>query len=96
MSVPTLVQCDLVTSIRFDKALLNAKWNNDIEGPCSFLFLNLHVDRLRNAASQHGWSTAVSSITYEKLKSACQSAIARDDSSRQDVIGEVYKVGPLG
>jgi len=94
MSVRT-AQYDLVTSIRFDEALLDAKWNNDTDGPCSFLFLNLHVERLRNAASQHGWSTAVNSITYEKLKSACQSAVSEVDSSGQDVIGEVYKIRVL-
>lgn len=67
---------ELLTSTRFDSFLLSLRWNNDQDGPSPFLLLPYHFDRLIAAAERHGWGHVKCSLTYEKLKSACNDVLA--------------------
>jgi len=66
---------ELLSSTRFDCLLSRLKWNNDRDGPCFFLLLEYHLDRLRDATRQHGWEQAKASLTYDSLKSSCHTAM---------------------
>lgn len=67
---------ELLSSTRFDRLLSTLKWNNDQMGPCLFLLLQYHLDRLIDAAEQHGWSQIRGSLTFDTLKSTCFNALA--------------------
>ncbi|KAF9469789.1 aminotransferase [Collybia nuda] len=76
---------ELLSSTRVDTLLPTLGWNNDHAGPSSFILLPYHLDRLRDAAEQHGWTHARRTLTYDAIKSACQVALAdRDDQTASD------------
>jgi 4-amino-4-deoxychorismate lyase len=65
----------LLTSTRFDPFLRTLAWNNDQSGPCPFLLLQYHLDRLAAAVEQHGWHAIKNILTYERIKSSCETAV---------------------
>ncbi|KAI0081095.1 D-aminoacid aminotransferase-like PLP-dependent enzyme [Panus rudis PR-1116 ss-1] len=68
---------ELLSSTRYDEQLLNVDWNTSVNNgtPSPFLLLPYHVDRLRDAAHQHGWSDAPLSLA--SLSKVCEEAITR-------------------
>ncbi|KAF5385332.1 hypothetical protein D9615_001199 [Tricholomella constricta] len=81
---------ELLSSTRFDCFLSRLKWNNDPEGPCLFLLLQYHLDRLIDAADRHGWKEAKTSLTYDALKSSCHSVLA--DCNDQRDKSQAFKI----
>jgi len=71
---------DLITATRFDCLLSTFAWNNGQDGPSDFLLLQYHLDRLVHAAELHGWHKAKSSLTYDRLKSVCQTTLTDYDN----------------
>jgi hypothetical protein len=71
---------ELITATRFDPFLSTLAWNDGQEGPSDFLLLQYHLDRLAHAVELHGWDHAKSSLTYDRLKSACQTALTSYDN----------------
>ena len=73
MSTPSF---HLLSSTRYDRALLDLQWNTDAnEGVKSpYLLLKYHFDRLRDALKQHGWPSA-SGFTRFILQSHCDAAV---------------------
>ncbi|KAF8078979.1 aminotransferase [Lyophyllum atratum] len=81
---------ELLSSTRYDSLLSRLKWNNDRDGPC-FLFLpHYHLDRLIDAAHQHGWDQAKASLTYDTLKSSCHRAL--EDYNDQRDTSQAFKI----
>lgn len=74
---------ELLSSTRVDTLLLSLGWNNDRTGPSSFMLLPYHLDRLRDAAEQHGWTHAQHALTYNAIKSTCEAALADHDDQNQ-------------
>ncbi|KAF6766693.1 aminodeoxychorismate lyase [Ephemerocybe angulata] len=64
----------LLTSTRYDTALLEFSWNNDCDGPSPYFLLPYHYDRLQNAAKVHGW-TPLKVYTYKELKAAIANVV---------------------
>jgi branched-subunit amino acid aminotransferase/4-amino-4-deoxychorismate lyase len=74
---------ELITATRYDRFLSTLAWNIDREGPSDFLLLQYHLDRLWHAAELHGWDKAKSSLTYDRLKSVCQTTVS-DYANHED------------
>lgn len=81
---------ELITATRFDPLLSTLSWNNDQDGPSCFLLLQYHLDRLLRAVDLHGWDNAKSSLTYDRLKSVCQTTLTTHDN--QEVVSRALKV----
>ncbi|KAJ7897140.1 hypothetical protein B0H14DRAFT_3080925 [Mycena olivaceomarginata] len=75
---------DLLTTTRCDPYLQRLAWNNHDGHPSSYLLLQFHYDRLYDAAVQHDWPEARSSISYTALHEACQTAVASYDGDPAD------------
>ncbi|GLB35810.1 putative amino-transferase class IV [Lyophyllum shimeji] len=80
----------LLSSTRFDCLLSSFEWNNDRDGPCSFLLLEYHLDRLVEATDRHGWEQAKASLTHARLKSTCRAAVEGYNDRRNT--GKAYKI----
>jgi hypothetical protein len=66
----------LLSTTRFDPYLTTLEWNNDPGGaPSPFFLLPFHLDRLRSAATQHGWAFAADALSLSTLRSLCQYAV---------------------
>jgi 4-amino-4-deoxychorismate lyase len=76
---PSQDSYELLSSTRYDRLLSTLGWNNDRAGSCRFMLLPYHLDRLRDAAVQHGWTQASRSLTYNAIKSTCETALADHD-----------------
>ncbi|KAI0692943.1 aminotransferase class IV-domain-containing protein [Cytidiella melzeri] len=71
------VQYSLLSSTRFDDALLNVPWNTRVNGgiPSQFMLLPYHFDRLAAAAGEHGWTTSQRRMAQADLTAACNDAV---------------------
>jgi hypothetical protein len=74
---------ELITATRYDSFLSTLSWNTDRDGPSDFLLLQYHLDRLWHAAELHSWDEVKSSLTYNTLKSVCETTVS-DYASRED------------
>ena len=68
----------LITATRYDRALLNCRWNDDQDGPSHFCLLNHHFDRLKSASELHRRSFPLSFSTF---KLACKKAVPDEDKA---------------
>ncbi|THU80750.1 hypothetical protein K435DRAFT_695017 [Dendrothele bispora CBS 962.96] len=73
----------LLSSTRYDQYLLSLDWNRDDDGPCPFLLLPYHHERLVDAAKQHNWVQVTASLSYPLLKLSCLKAV-HDHSSDEN------------
>ncbi|EMD32628.1 hypothetical protein CERSUDRAFT_99358 [Gelatoporia subvermispora B] len=68
----------LLSSARYDPALLRSSWNTaanaGVESP--YLLLRYHYDRLYDAARAHGWADSLS-FSYEDLERVCDDAVQK-------------------
>lgn len=78
----------LLSSTRYDDALLNMGWNTRVNGgqPSPFMLLPYHYDRLMAAAGEHGWQLP-SNLTRQQLLQACEDAVR--------VARDTHREGPL-
>ncbi|GBE77444.1 aminotransferase [Sparassis latifolia] len=83
---------DLLSSIRYDHSLRDLQWNTLANGGIQspYLLLRYHLDRLLDAAEQHGWQF-LRFITHDSLKIACDDAV-RDASSDLAVPSSTFKI----
>jgi len=83
----------LLTTTRYDSYLQRLSWNNDVQGPCSFLLLPYHFDRLKDAAARHAWPEVSASLQYDAFKAACVDAVA----PRREIAGpaQAFRVSPF-
>lgn len=70
-------QYSLLSSTRYDDALLNVAWNTRVNGgiPSRFMLLPYHFDRLAAAAEKHGWITSRQHMESNHLVVACDNAV---------------------
>lgn len=75
MEQPTDPSYSLLSSLRYDDALLNMDWNTRANGgkPSPFMLLPYHLDRLMAAAQEHGWHLPV--WTLDDLQNECAAAV---------------------
>lgn len=71
----------LLSSSRYDQALLAFSWNEDENGPSPFFLLTYHFQRLLLTAEKHGWEEVKALITFDLLKSACIKAVEEADKA---------------
>ena len=65
----------LLSSLRYDDALLNMDWNTRVNGgtPSSLMLLPYHLDRLMAAVREHGWH--LPTWTLGDLEKKCHAAV---------------------
>lgn len=73
----TSISFNLLTTTRYDEALLNVAWNTRINGgtPSPFMLLPYHFDRLAAAAEQHAWTQARQNAEISRLRDVCEQAV---------------------
>jgi 4-amino-4-deoxychorismate lyase len=69
---------DLLTTIRYDEALLNNSTLHHGQ-PSPFLLLPYHFDRLKTATMSHGWQDTFTSISWASFQSSCYRAVQAYD-----------------
>lgn len=71
----------LITTIRYDSNLLNISWNSTANygQPSPFMLLPYHFDRLKAAATLHGWQDTITSISWTSFLLTCQHAVQAYD-----------------
>src|SRR3984957_4655068 len=68
----TRMSYSLLSTTKYDPFLTSLRYNDEPGGKQSpFFLLSYHLDRLLDAALQHGWNC---SLTYDQLKSKCEEA----------------------
>src|SRR6266404_8221118 len=70
-------EADLLSTIRYDSSLLRFPWNSAVNGgsPSAFLFLPYHLDRLKAAATLHGWRQALTLLSWNSFQHTCHHAV---------------------
>ncbi|CAL1694543.1 unnamed protein product [Somion occarium] len=82
---------ELLTSTRYDLQLLGLEWNtvaND-DTPSAYMLLPYHIDRLRDAAKQHGWTNCLDGLTEDALQEACDAAV---EAASEEHPGKPFRV----
>jgi hypothetical protein len=86
MHEPTETTYDLLSSTRYDDALLSMGWNSRLNGghPSALMLLSYHYDRLVAAAAEHGWLSASAKLTPPALYAACEDAVRNARNTHPD------------
>jgi hypothetical protein len=94
---PVVMSYKLLSSSRWDPYLLSLKWNctPDNTQPSPFLLLHFHVDRLIDAAEQHGWPAAKSSVSLDALRDSCTLAVEQAHSEASEPPRSLKVVSPV-
>ena len=89
MDAPAETTYSLLSSMRYDEALLNLCRNSSAnDGQASpFMLLPFHFDRLMTAVGEHGWHCAGDKISRRAVQATCEAAV-RDAR-------ETHPSGPL-
>ena len=74
MEISPEIPFSLLSSLRYDHALLSMDWNTRVNGgtPSSFMLLPYHHDRLIAAVREHGWQ--LPAWTLDDLEKECYAA----------------------
>jgi hypothetical protein len=67
----------LLSSTRYDNALLNVAWNTRVNGgiPSRFMLLPYHFDRLVAAVEEHEWVASRQRMAWVDFATACDKAV---------------------
>lgn len=81
------VQYHLLSSTRYDDALLSVAWNTRVNDgiPSKFMLLPYHFDRLAAAAEQHGWIASQQRLARDEFTAACDNAVIAAHSEHGNV-----------
>lgn len=87
------LQYSVISSTRYDEALLDIAWNTRVNDgtPTRFMLLPWHFSRLVAAAEKHGWIPSRERMERDDLVAACENAV---DAARPQHGDGPFKVSP--
>lgn len=74
---------ELLSCTRFDPFLANLRWNHDNSSGSPFFLLHYHLDRLKIAARQHGWTEPEKTLSWRALQIECNRVVEPYKSSEE-------------